>query len=83
MGSKLQEISWPLYQKAVFCYDLFMIMDENEPRKKPSTFKDLERLSIDELENYISELKAEIVRTEDDIKKKKAKIEAASAFFKS
>jgi uncharacterized small protein (DUF1192 family) len=60
-----------------------MFNDENEPRKKPSAFQDLERLSIDELENYITELKAEIVRAEEDIKRKKAKIEAAAAFFKT
>lgn len=60
-----------------------MFDDENAPLKKSSTFKDLERMSIDELQDYIAELKAEIVRVEDDIKKKKAKFEAASAFFKT
>ena len=59
-----------------------MFDDENEPRKKPQGFKDLERLSLDELQEYIQELKAEIVRAEADIGKKKAKAAAASSFFK-
>ncbi len=60
-----------------------MFDDENEPRKKPTSFKNLERLSLDELDEYIVELKVEIVRVEEDIKKKKAKMEAASSFFKT
>lgn len=70
-------------EKANFCYGGTMFDDENEPRKKPSSFKDLERLSLDELDEYIAELKAEIVRAEEDIKKKKAKMAAASSFFKT
>jgi uncharacterized small protein (DUF1192 family) len=73
----------PLIEKPHFCYGISMFNDENEPRKKPPTFKDLERLSLDELDDYIAELKAEIVRTEEDIKKKKAKMAAASTFFKT
>lgn len=73
----------PLMIKGRFCYDISMFDDENEPRKKPSSFKDLERLSLDELHDYIAELRAEIVRAEDDIKKKKAKMDAASSFFKT
>ena len=79
----MQGISSPLMIKPGFCYDISMFDDENEPRKKPSTFKDLERLSLDELNDYIEELKAEIVRAEEDIKKKKAKMAAASTFFKT
>jgi len=66
-----------------FQYGLSMFDDELEPRKKPQTLKNLERMSLDELAEYIMELKAEIVRVEEDIVRKKAKMQAASSFFKS
>lgn len=79
----MQEISFPLKQKPGFGYTMVMFDDKNEPRKKPSSFQNLERLSLDELDAYILELRAEILRAQDDIKKKKAKMEAASSFFKT
>lgn len=58
--------------------------DEDERPKKPKGLEPrvLDRLSIEELQDYIAELKAEIARTEADIAKKRAVNAAAEAFFK-
>lgn len=60
-----------------------MFDDDFDPRTKKKTFKNLEPLSFDELETYIQSLKEEIVRAENEIKRKKAHAQAASSFFKS
>jgi len=60
-----------------------MFDDELEPRKKPVKLKNLEPMSVDELQAYVDEMKAEITRTEAEIAKKKAYASAASSFFKS
>jgi len=44
--------------------------------------RDLENMSISELEVYISDLQAEIARVQTDIAGKKASQEAAAAAFK-
>ena len=53
----------------------------------PSRAKNLRRvlddMSVDELETYIDNLKAEIARVEVEIEKKEASKNAADAFFKS
>jgi uncharacterized small protein (DUF1192 family) len=59
-----------------------MFDDENEPVKKTPQIKNLEPLSIDELQNYIQEMKSEIIRTEEEIKRKRAHLDAASSIFK-
>jgi uncharacterized small protein (DUF1192 family) len=59
---------------------LFDEEDKKRPGKGP---KPLDKMSIEELEEYIQELKAEIVRVEKDIAKKKAHRDAASSIFKS
>ncbi len=59
-----------------------MFDDELEPRKKATVIKNLEPMSVDELEDYISALKAEITRTETEIVRKKAVHEAAASVFK-
>lgn len=59
-----------------------MFDDENEPRKKQTTVKNLEPLSVDELQAYIEEMKAEIIRVEEDIARKQAHMDAASSIFK-
>ena len=59
-----------------------MFDDENEPQKKTPTVKNLEPMSVDELQAYITELKGEIMRTEEEIKRKQAHMDAASSIFK-
>lgn len=59
-----------------------MFDDENEPRKKAHTLKDLEPMSIDELQVYIKDMKEEITRTEQEIARKRAHMDAASSIFK-
>ena len=43
--------------------------------------RNMEGMSVDELEKYISELQSEIKRAEEDIGKKKAHQDAASQLF--
>ena len=57
--------------------------DELEPRKPKAALKDLSTLSIEELQDYIASLQAEIARTEAMITSKSAHRGAADAFFKS
>lgn len=59
-----------------------MLEEDFLPQKKKPQPKSLDSLSIEELYAYIDEMKAEIARTEDAIKKKKASAEAAATFFK-
>lgn len=60
-----------------------MLDDDLDPRKKPAKAKNLEPLSIEELEEYVESLKAEIIRAEGEISKKKAYATAAASFFKT
>ncbi len=60
-----------------------MIEDDLDPRKKPIKAKNLEPLSIEELADYVESLKAETVRAEAEISKKKAYATAAASFFKT
>lgn len=55
-----------------------MIDQDEEVQKK---IEELERLSVDELEEKITELKAEISLCEAEIEKKKAQKSAADALF--
>lgn len=59
-----------------------MLEEDFLPQKKKPQLKSLDSLSVEELHAYIAELKAEITRTEAEIKKKKASADAASLFFK-
>ncbi|HEY5607000.1 MAG TPA: DUF1192 domain-containing protein [Alphaproteobacteria bacterium] len=57
--------------------------DEDElPRPKLVVTRNLERMSIDELNDYIAELEAEIARARADIKKKQSVMAAGDAFFR-
>ena len=57
--------------------------DEDDlPRPKQIVTRNLERMSIGELNDYIGELEAEIVRVRADIKKKQSVMAAGDAFFK-
>ncbi|MCB9996454.1 MAG: DUF1192 domain-containing protein [Rhodospirillales bacterium] len=60
------------------------MFDEDLPKKKEgSEFpRNLENMSVHELEEYVADLKAEIDRAEQDIAKKKASQEAAASVFK-
>lgn len=59
------------------------MFDDDLPKPKTATFpRNLETLSVSDLEEYIEELEAEITRVKADIDKKKASSDAASAFFK-
>jgi len=59
-----------------------MDTDDLEPRQKKPQLRNLEPLSIAELESYIAELKAEIVRTESAIAEKQAHRAAMDGLFK-
>lgn len=59
-----------------------MIEDDFLPLKKKPQPKNLSSLSIDELKEYIEDMKTEIARTEAEIVRKKASADAASLFFK-
>lgn len=59
-----------------------MFDDEFDPRTKKRTLKNLEPMSIDELQDYIVSLMEEITRTEGEIARKQAHAAAASSFFK-
>jgi len=57
--------------------------EELEPRHKNVQPKNLDAMSIDELEAYIGELQAEIERVRQKIAAKKAHRAGAAAFFRS
>lgn len=59
------------------------MFDDDLPKSKTAVFpRNLETLSVSDLEEYIEELESEIARVKADIDKKKASSDAASAFFK-
>ena len=59
------------------------MFDDDLPGKKPPQKRNLEPLSIDELEGYIDALGAEIERARGEIVRKQAHKSAADSFFKS
>lgn len=61
------------------------IFDEEPPLKKPQPHtigEDLSRLSVDELEERIERLRAEIERLEEAIAAKRASRSSADSFFR-
>ncbi len=60
-----------------------MDLEELEPKKQKPQPRNLDVLSIEELNNYIEEMRAEIKRVEEKIAAKKAHINAAAGLFKS
>lgn len=60
-----------------------MIDDEAQPLKKNTSLKNLDPMSVEELCDYIESLKAEILRVEAEVTRKKAYVQAASSFFKT
>jgi uncharacterized small protein (DUF1192 family) len=60
-----------------------MDIDELEPRKQKPQLRNLDVMSIEELNDYIAEMKDEIRRVEEKVSAKKAHINAAAGLFKS
>lgn len=60
-----------------------MDFDDLEPRQKPKAPKPLDRHSVEELNDYIAALEAEIERARAEIAKKQGHRSTAEAFFKS
>jgi len=56
--------------------------EELEPRKKAPTPPDLDRMSIEELKDYIATMEAEISRVKAKIEAKKAHLASAASLFK-
>jgi len=59
-----------------------MFDEDLEPQKKKAAKRNLDNMSVSELENYIKEMKEEIERVENDIARKKAHEAAAASVFK-
>ena len=61
-----------------------MVDDEDLPVRKPRRLEKLvlDTLGIEELRDYIGELKEEIVRVEADIARKQGHRSAADSFFR-
>ena len=57
--------------------------EELEPRKQKPQLRNLDVLSIEELNDYIEEMRTEIRRVEEKIAAKKAQLSAAAGLFKS
>lgn len=60
-----------------------MFDDDLDPRKPKKVLKPLDNYSIEELKEYIENLKAEILRAEQEIVKKEKHKNAADKFFKT
>jgi len=56
--------------------------DDPIPGKGPAKRRDLDALSIGELEDYIAELEAEILRVREDIDRKQRHREGIEGLFK-
>jgi len=59
-----------------------MEADDLEPLKKKPKPKDLDAMSIEELNDYIADMEGEIARVRAKIAAKKSHAGAAAAFFK-
>lgn len=60
-----------------------MDLDDLEPRNRPPQKKNLDVMSVDELDDYVAALKAEIARAEEEIARKRDHRSGADALFKS
>lgn len=56
--------------------------EDLEPRKKPVSLKNLDPMSVEELEAYIGELESEIARTRGAIAAKKSVRSGAESLFR-
>ena len=57
-------------------------LDDLDPRHKKTSPKNLDAMSVEELDEYVAALKAEIVRVDEKIKSKRSHAAAAATFFK-
>lgn len=57
--------------------------DDNTPQNQPKKKRVLDKMSVEELRQYIDDMKEEIVRVEAEIARKKAHAAAAASIFKS
>lgn len=60
-----------------------MELEDLEPRNKKPKPKDLDTLGVDELETYIAELEAEILRVKEKLAAKQAYLSGADSLFKT
>ncbi|MCM2344920.1 MAG: DUF1192 domain-containing protein [Alphaproteobacteria bacterium] len=60
-----------------------MFDDDLEPRTKKTKLRNLDNMSVEELKDYIEDMKAEILRVETEISKKQKHMNAAATLFKS
>lgn len=58
-----------------------MIFEDDMPQKTGHKPKLLDDMSVAELEDYVSDLKAEILRVEAEISKKQTHAQTAAALF--
>lgn len=58
-------------------------LEELEPGKRPKKPRDLSTWNIEDLEDYIQAMEAEIIRAQETIAQKKGVADAANALFKS
>ena len=67
------------------CFERAEPMEDEDdlPRKLDWTPKNLEPLSVDQLEDYITLLKGEIDRVRADMATKQSKLQAAESIFKT
>jgi uncharacterized small protein (DUF1192 family) len=63
--------------------ELPMDTDDLEPRKAKPKPRNLDPMSVEDLADYVEELKAEIRRVEENMAKKKAHLSAAAGLFKT
>ena len=59
------------------------MFDDDLPRKPKAAIKNLEPMSLSDLEFYITELEGEIKRAQAEITRKSTHMNAASALFKT
>lgn len=60
-----------------------MDTDDLEPRTKKPQKRNLEPMSVEELQGYIADLQAEIARVEEDIARKRKHLSVAESLFKN
>jgi len=57
-------------------------LDDLDPRQKKPQPRNLDAMNIEDLEEYVAVLKAELSRVEDKIKSKQSHAAAAASLFK-